>query len=78
MQQQKSVKKIVTDSVKAEKVRKKAQREVHKRAVESVENYDASKHNNFDVRKNPLMSGGHGKNFTNKPRFGRPKPKSGG
>ena len=42
--------------------------------TQAAENYDASKHNGFDVRKNPLMSGGHGKTFTNKPRFGRVKP----
>ena len=41
---------------------------------QAVENYDPSKHNGFDVKKNPLMSGGHGKTFTNRPRFGRVKP----
>eukprot|EP00591_Stephanopyxis_turris_P000143 CAMPEP_0195521208 /NCGR_PEP_ID=MMETSP0794_2-20130614/18212_1 /TAXON_ID=515487 /ORGANISM="Stephanopyxis turris, Strain CCMP 815" /LENGTH=153 /DNA_ID=CAMNT_0040650715 /DNA_START=82 /DNA_END=543 /DNA_ORIENTATION=+ len=73
-EQQRKAKEIVQQSVEAEKERKKQERETRRRALESVENYDPKKHDGFDVRRNPLMSGGHGKNFTRKPRFGRVKP----
>ena len=76
--QQRKVRELMRKSAEAEKLRKKQERETRKRALESVENYDPSKHNGFDRTKNPLMSGGHGKNFTNRPRFGRPKPRGGG